>query len=134
MLRRRSAWLAAMLVGAALIAGCGGSSSKSSTTTPSTGSTASSSTASTPSSTSTPGLTGAAREEAIKSCKSSIRSAKTLPSSAKTKLEGVCEKAANGDLNAVRTAAREICEEVVKNAGVPAGAQREAALRACKAK
>jgi len=134
MLAGRVAWLIAMLIGAALIAGCGSSSSNSAATTPSTGSAPSSSTPSTPSSSSTPALTGAAREEAITACKSSIRSAKTLPSAAKAKLEGVCEKAANGDLNAVRNAAREICEEVAKNSGVPAGAAREAVLGACKTK
>lgn len=67
-------------------------------------------------------------------CKQEIQSQSTLPASAKTKLEGVCEKAAKGDSEAVKKAAREVCEEVIKNSPVPAGAAQEQALAACRAK
>ncbi|MBA3808512.1 MAG: hypothetical protein H0X28_09000 [Solirubrobacterales bacterium] len=71
---------------------------------------------------------------AVATCKSQIEAQSTLPAGAKSKLEAVCEKAAKGDTAAVKVAAREVCEEVIKNSPVPAGAAQEQALAACKTK
>jgi len=126
MIRTRSSWLAALLLPAALIAGCGSSSSSSSST-----STPAASTTSTGGVSAVPPADVAA---AVAACKKEIQTQSTLPASAKTKLEGVCEKAAKGDGEAVKKAAREVCEEVIKNSPIPAGAAQEQALAACKAK
>lgn len=125
---------------AALIAGCGSSSSITSSTTSSqsstpatTSSTPAASTSSTTQSTSTSTAVPPANiAQAIATCKSQIQAQSTLPAGAKTKLEAVCEKAAKGDTAAVKVAAREVCEEVIKNSSVPASAQQQA-LAACKA-
>jgi hypothetical protein len=111
-------WLLAAIVAGALLAGCGSSSST----------TSSAATSSTPSATTTP-IGGAA---AVAACKQAIQAQTTLPAGAKGKLEAICAKAASGDQAAVRKVAQEVCEEVVKNSAVPAGAAREQALAACK--
>jgi len=127
MIRTRSAWLAALVLSAALIAGCGSSSSSTSTSTPAAST--SSSSAGTPSA-----IPPADVAQAVEACKKEIQTQAALPASAKSKLEGVCEKAAKGDSESVKKAAREVCEEVIKNSPVPAGAAQEQALAACKAK
>jgi len=131
MIGRRSSWLVGVLACGALLAGCGSSSS----TTTSTQSSTPAATGSTATGTSTvPGLSGATLTQAVALCKQQIKAQTTLPSGAKSKLEAVCEKAAKGDSAAVKQAAREVCEEVVNGAHVPAGAAHEQALAACKAK
>jgi peptidoglycan DL-endopeptidase CwlO len=139
MIRRRSSWLIGLFLCAALIAGCGSSSSTTSTqsstpattsSTPAAAATSTSTTTSTPSSAVPPANIAAA----VAACKSQIEAQSTLPAKAKSKLEAVCEKAAKGDSSAVKVAAREICEEVIKNSSVPAGAAQEQALAACKKK
>jgi len=125
MTRRRSAWLAALVLPAALIAGCGSSSSSTSTSAPSTSSSAAGTSSAIP---------PANVAQAVEACKKLIQNQSALPASAKAKLEGVCEKAAKGDGEAVKKAAREVCEEVIKNSPVPAGVAQEQALAACKAK
>ena len=138
MIRSRSSWLVGVLACGALIAGCGSSSSTTSTqssTASSTGAApATTSTSSTPGKSSAPALTGAALTQAVTICKHQIKAQATLPASAKSKLEGVCEEAAKGNSVAVKKAAREVCEEVVNGAKVPAGASKEQALAACKTK
>jgi hypothetical protein len=123
-------WLLAALIAAALLAGCGSSSSTTSSAAPATSTPASSST---PAATSTP-ITGSAGAAAVAACKQAIQAQTTLPAGAKGKLEAVCAKAASGDQTAVRKAAEEVCEEVVKNSAVPAGVAKEQALAACKGK
>ena len=71
---------------------------------------------------------------AVAQCKQEIQAQPTLSSTAKTKLEGVCEEAAKGNGEAVKKAAREVCEEVIKSSPVPAGAAQEQALAACRTK
>jgi hypothetical protein len=119
----------AALVAGALLAGCGSSSSTTNTTAPAATTPAAGAT--------TPGATGtsttAAGAAAVAACKQAIQAQSTLPASAKSKLEAVCGKAANGDEAAVRKAAREVCEEVINQSAVPAGPAREQALAACKA-
>ena len=132
MIRRRSSWLVAVLLCGALIAGCGSSSSSS--TAASTASTGGTPASTSPSSTTASPLhlSGAQLAQAVAVCKQQIQSQSTLPAGAKGKLEAVCEKAARGDTGAVKQAAREICEEVVNNSKIPAGAAKEQALTACK--
>jgi hypothetical protein len=124
-------WLLAALVAGALLAGCGSSSSTTSSAAPATTSTPAASTSSTPSSATTP-IGGAAGATAVAACKQAIQAQTTLPAGAKGKLEAICQKAANGDQAAVHKVAQEVCEEVVNNAAVPAGAAKEQALAACK--
>jgi len=71
-------------------------------------------------------------KDAVAECKRIIQSQTKLPSTAKTKLEGACGAAAKGDTNAVKVAAREVCEEVIGKSGVPNGAAKEEALKACR--
>ena len=135
---RRTPLLVIALVVAAILGGCGSSSSTTSTastaTTPASTSTASTSTASTSTGTSSTPLTGAGAAEAVEFCKKEIQAQSTLPASAKAKLEAVCDKAAKGDSTAVKKAAQEVCEEVVNTSAIPSGSAREQALAACKAK
>ncbi len=139
MIRRRSSWLIGLFLCAVLIAGCGSSSS----TTSSQSSTPAATTSSTPAATTTSSTTSTTSSSAVPpaniaaavaTCKSQIEAQSTLPAGAKSKLEAVCEKAAKGDTAAVKVAAREVCEEVIKNSPVPAGAAQEQALAACKTK
>jgi hypothetical protein len=124
MIRKLSPALLAMLVCAALLAGCGSSSSSSSNTAKTSGSTGSSSTA----------TTGATKGSAaaVERCKHGVNVLPTLPQATKNRLESICEKAASGDAAAARTAAREGCEEIVKASPLPAGAARDRALAGCK--
>jgi hypothetical protein len=62
-------------------------------------------------------------------CKSSVEQAQ-VDAASKADLEALCDKAASGDLEAVRKAAREICHKIVKR-NVPAGSSRDQALQAC---
>jgi hypothetical protein len=133
MVRSRSSWLVGVLACGALLAGCGSSSSTSSTQSSTAGTTAATTT-STATTSRPPALSGAALTQAVTLCKQQIKAQTTLPASAKAKLEGVCEKAAKGDSSSVKQVAREVCEEVVNSSKVPAGAAKEQALAACKAK
>lgn len=118
--RSRPAVLVALLC-AALLAGCGGGSSTSSTT-PRTGSTGASAAT-------VPG--GAAVKGAVAKCRQVIAAQRKLPPRAKAKLEGACAAAARGDTAAVKTAAREVCEEVIDAASLPASTKR-ATVAACR--
>jgi hypothetical protein len=135
MIRRRSSWPIGLLLCAALIAGCGSSSSTTSSqssTPATTSSTPAATTSSSTASTSTGAVPPANVAQAVAACKSQIEAQSTLPARAKSKLEAVCEKAAKGDTSAVKAAAREVCEEVIKSSSVPAGAAQEQALAACR--
>jgi hypothetical protein len=136
MTRRRSSWLIGLFLCAALIAGCGSSSSTTSSqsSTPAATSSTPATTSTSTTSSSPSAVPPANVAAAVATCKAQIEAQSTLPAGAKTKLEGVCEKAAKGDTAAVKAAAREVCEEVIKNAALPAGAAQEQALAACKSK
>jgi hypothetical protein len=150
MIRQRSKWLVVVVIGSVFIAGCGSSSSSSSTSSQSgstaatTGTTTSSTPASTgttssaPSTSSTPSTipnpaSSAGLADAVAECRSVIKEAPTLSASTKTKVEAICNKAADGDLAGARAAAKEVCEEVINASPIPAGAVKERALAACKA-
>lgn len=135
MQRQRFALSAAALACMALLAGCGSSNSSSS----STGSTSTPAQTSSPASTSSQTSTGSAPaagsaevKAAVAECRNIIQGESKLPAGAKEKLEGACAAAAKGDTAAVKKAAREVCEEVIDKSGVPEGAAKEAALKACK--
>jgi hypothetical protein len=65
-------------------------------------------------------------------CKHGANVLPTLSQATKSRLEAICEKAASGDADAARTAAREGCEEIVKASPLPAGTARDRALAGCK--
>jgi hypothetical protein len=72
---------------------------------------------------------GGSVAQAVALCKSSVEQAQ-VDAASKADLKALCDKAASGDLAAVRKAAREICRKVVER-NVPAGSQRDQALQAC---
>jgi hypothetical protein len=49
----------------------------------------------------------------------------------KAKVEGICNKASNGDLAGARAAAKEVCAEVINASPIPAAAKAQA-LAACQ--
>ena len=73
--------------------------------------------------------TGGSVAQTVALCKSSVEHAQ-VDAASKADLKALCDKAASGDLAAVRKAAREICRKVVQR-NVPAGSQRDEALQAC---
>jgi len=120
--------LLAAISSAAVLAGCGSSSSSSS---PASASTAAS-TASTPAiPAGTPTIPSGTPSSAqialaVEECKKIIASESKLSQGAKEKLEGACAKAAKGDTAAVKQAAREVCEEVINASPLPAAAKEQA--------
>jgi len=146
MIRKLSTWLLIALAGGGFVAGCGSSSSStSSSQTTSTGVPASpaaagttstsptTGTTSTPSPTATSGVptspVGVAQAVAV--CKSVIQREPTLSASLKVKVEGICNKAASGNLAGARAAAKEVCAEVINASPIPAAAKAQA-LAACQ--
>lgn len=138
--------LAVTLLCGTLMAGCGSSNSSTTTSTPTTTpAKTSSASATTPtkaskSSTSTSTSTATTKPtqptaptaaEYGDLCKSIITHEPALEASLKIKLEGICSKAANGDLAGAREAAKQVCVEVIKSTPIPA-ADKEKALAACK--
>jgi hypothetical protein len=142
MIRQRSTWLVVALAGV-LIAGCGSSSStSSSSSTPTqvisvtqpatTGTTSTSSPTNTPSVPTSVPTTAAGVAQAVAVCKSIIQREPTLSASLKAKVEGICNKAASGNLAGARAAGKEVCAEVINASPIPAAAKAQA-LAACKA-
>jgi hypothetical protein len=68
----------------------------------------------------------------VAACKSIITSVPTLKASVKAKVEGICSKAATGDVSGARAAAKEVCVEVV-DASPISGVTKEKSLAACNA-
>lgn len=144
MIGRRSPLLAVALLCGALLAGCGSSSSTTSSTTPTATSTPASTAAATTASTSSTSTAGAAAAagaagaagagvaEYVAICKSIVQREPTLSASVKSKVEGICNKAASGDLAGARAAAKEVCVEVINASPIPT-AEKEKAIAACKA-
>jgi hypothetical protein len=108
---------------AALLAGCGSSSTPA-------GTTASSSTPAIPTPSGSP--SSAQIQAAVEECKTIIASESKLPQGAKEKLESACSNAAKGDTAAVKKAAREVCEEVISNSSAVPSADKEKALATCR--
>jgi hypothetical protein len=138
MLASRSLSLAVVLLSGALIAGCGSSGSTTSSSTNS-GSTDSSSTAASkpastptvPSAASVGSFSAAQLAQALATCKSVIHKDPTLSSSLKRKVEGICNKAASGNLAGARAAAKEVCLEIINGSPIPAGPYKQEAQAAC---
>ena len=72
---------------------------------------------------------GSAVSQAVATCKASVAQAQ-VDAASKADLDALCEKAASGDLEAVRKAAREVCRKIIQR-NVPAGSSRDQALQAC---
>ncbi|MGO9249628.1 MAG: hypothetical protein ACLQQB_05860 [Solirubrobacteraceae bacterium] len=49
----------------------------------------------------------------------------------KAKVEGICNKAAHGNLSGARAAAKEVCAEVINASPIPSAAKAQA-LAACQ--
>jgi len=137
---RRSSPLVVALLCGALLAGCGSSSSSTTngstataTSAPAVSSTASSSTpaAATTKSAAPTGANAAGVQQYVEVCKSIVQREPALSASVKSKVEGICNKAANGDLAGARAAAKEVCVEVLNASPIPAVAKQKA-LAACK--
>ncbi len=107
------------LAATAVLAGCGSSSPSSTATKATTGS--------------TPAASSGALKKAAAECHRLLQADKSLPATAKAKLEGACDKVGEGDTAAVKAAAREVCEEFVAKSGLPESSPaRKQALAACK--
>ncbi len=103
------------------LSGCGGGGS-SSATTKSTPTTATSSSTGVP----------ANLQKAVAECHHLIETQKALSATAKSKLSEACDKAGKGDTQAVKQAAREVCEEVVEKAPSLPSSAKSTALAACR--
>jgi hypothetical protein len=122
--QRLSIGLIIVIVGGALVAGCGSSASNSKSSSQSS---------------SSGGATGAGATQsptvlrAIAACKQDARRQPALSASAKARLEGICAKAVNGGPKAVREAIRDVCVATVEASPAPAGETKQHALAACRA-
>lgn len=71
-------------------------------------------------------------QQILAECQAVIHRAPTLSASTKVRVEGICNKAASGDVAGARAAAKEVCVEVINASPVPAVAKQQA-LAACNA-
>lgn len=78
----------------------------------------------------TPGLGPDAAKRAGERCLSALEGQTQLSNDIAADLEELCRKAAAGDQDAVRNAAREVCVKIVEKR-TPAGPARDDALKAC---
>ncbi len=142
MIGRRPLLLMAALLCGAFAAGCGSSSSTTSSsatastpaasTTPATSTTAAAKpTPTSPATAPTAAASAAAVAQYVAICKSIIARVPTLSASEKAKVEGICNKAASGDLAGAREAAKEVCIEVI-DASPISGADKAKDLVECK--
>ena len=121
------------LATAALLAGCGSSKSSTTATTATTSSTPAAPSTQSTTNGSTQAPSSATLQKAASECHRLLQSEKTLPATAKAKLEDACDKVGEGNTAAVKTAAREVCEEFVAKSGLPESSPaRKQALAACK--
>ncbi len=140
----RSSLPAVALACGALLAGCGSSGSNTSSsssapkptptvTVPSTAASVPSKPTPTTSTSTAAGVPGgaAAVAEYAAICNRIVHSAPGLSSSVKAKVEGICAKAADGDAAGAKTAAKEVCTEIVEATPV-AAAIKEKALASCQ--
>jgi len=70
--------------------------------------------------------------EYVAICKEIVQREPTLAAAVKSKVEGICAKAASGDEAGARAAAKEVCVEVINASPIPTAA-KEKALAECKA-
>ena len=69
-------------------------------------------------------------QAAVAACKSSIDNNPAVKANIKSDLEGICDKAASGDADAVKKATKEVCTKIVESS-VPAGSAQDQAKAAC---
>lgn len=70
-------------------------------------------------------------EQAVEQCKKNVNMSPALSEDTKNQLEEICDKAASGDQDQIREAAREVCRKVIEDT-VPSGTPgRSQALEAC---
>jgi hypothetical protein len=148
MIGRRPALLVLALLCAALLAACGSggsstTSSSSATSVPTTSTvvakptTTSTTAPRTPTTTATTPALPLSAEEAsgvktyVAICKLIIAREPKLAASTKSKVEGICSKAAAGNLTGARAAAKEVCVEVVSASPIPA-VEKAKDIAACK--
>jgi hypothetical protein len=141
MIRQLSTWLLVALAGGGLIVGCGSSGSSTSSTQSSVSvpggaagvtSTSTSAGAATTSTSPTSFPTSSVGvAEAVAVCRSVVRREPTLSAGLKAKVEGICDKAAHGNLAAARAAGKEVCREVIEASPIPGPAKAQA-LAACE--
>jgi len=134
MVSRLTTWLVVALLGGVLVAGCGSSSSTSSSTSTSQSTTTAAATTAGGATTVPAVANNPSVQQAVAACKHGVQSASTLSSSAKSKIEGICDKAGSGDVTAAAEAARELCVELINASPLPAGSAKEQAIAACKTK
>jgi hypothetical protein len=113
--------LAALLVFALFLAGCGSGSS------PATSATTRPATTPAPN-----GPSSSERAAAVSACKHAVAGQGTLNAEVKAKLDALCDKAGTSNEAEIKKDARAVCEEVIAKSGVPAGPTREEALKACQ--
>src|SRR5580692_4720551 len=139
MIARRSSLFVAGLLCAVLIAACGSSSSSTTsgstaTSAPATASTAAASKPATTSTaapskpatskTATPGISepitaATAIKQYVAICKLIVQREPSLAANVKSKVEGICDKAASGDVAGARAAAKEVCVQVINASPIP---------------
>src|ERR1039458_6084063 len=118
MILRRTTWLAFVLGGVALVAGCGSSSN---------------STSSSQTNPPAPVAKGPTGHQAVENCKHAIQKLPSISASAKARLEPSCEKAASGSQASQQQITKEVCLALVNASHIHAGVARERALAVCKA-
>jgi predicted lipid-binding transport protein (Tim44 family) len=145
--RTRSLWLSAALLCAALLAGCGSSTTPTTSSTPaaatqpSTTATSSSTATSSPQTTTSkattptstaPGAASTAKGLAATVCKSN-RARAALKGKIKTRIEEICSAYAKGDQAKAREVAKKACVEAVESIPGAASLKRRA-MANCEAK
>jgi hypothetical protein len=118
----------AVVAAAGLVAGCGSGSStagpQAAPTTPTT---------SAPSGTAGGGPPGHPTAATIANCRSAVAARTGFSATLKTQLAELCEKAATENPVQLRATAAAVCTELVNSSALPAGAEKNQALAACKA-
>jgi hypothetical protein len=136
---RKPFWLLviALLATALLAAGCGGDDKKKSDTTTAAQTDTSGGAGGGDTSTDTSGGDsggGAADpniQAAIDACKQQIASQPTLSDGVKTDLNKICEQIKSGDEAQIRQTAKDVCNKIVDEAGIPDGPAKDQAKQAC---
>ena len=67
----------------------------------------------------TSGTTDPAVQAAVEQCKAAIDSNPAVKDDIKPDLQQICEKAASGDAQAAKDAAKEVCLKIVESSGLP---------------
>ncbi len=138
MLARLTVALVIAALGAALLAGCGSSSSTSSASTPSsstpTSTAAATHTTSTPAAETEPVPKGATVKRLVAACRATIAAVPKLEAPVKEQAERTCEAAEHGSVKAALAAADRVCEQVVQALPASLELYKPKLIRGCKAR